>query len=347
MAPHPEGKDGLTCQACGELNTSRNHYCGNCGKPLGEADRVYSIVEQILATKYKSDKFVEAEAAERVRKRLLAWSAPLLVALSIFGFDKWTDFSKVVEGATKKIEEKSQSAEQSVSSLEGKVTGFQGEIEKRRAALTDADKVLGRVAEIGKEIRTVQASVKEVQGATKESYNLAVAATRSSSQAAPSTVTSTSGSGLGHGSTASGESTGGSQTSDQQVEQLFNQVKTNEYSLSRAAHSLFDQGNYKNAIRFYSEARAVESSGVWQSDYPYFAAAYWFLGDKAKFSSTLQEMIQKVTSGSGYFSSRTPVTFVLRALGDVQSKIDDDSARKTLDQYIDLVRERLQKMPQF
>jgi len=133
---------------------------------------------------------------------------------------------------------------------------------------------------------------------------------------------------------------------DKTEDDLFMRVRTDELKLSTAARKYFDQGNYKAAIRFYSQARQIETSKVWQVDYPFLAGSYFFLNDEADFRETLNEMMSKVTSRrAGFLGFKTPLGFLLQNLGALRSKLPEDQW-PLIDHYIDAVQAERNHRPE-
>lgn len=132
---------------------------------------------------------------------------------------------------------------------------------------------------------------------------------------------------------------------DKAEDDLFMSISTHELKLSTAARSYFYQGNYRAAVRFYTQARQVEKSQVWQSDYPLLAGPYFFLNDEADYQETLNEMMSKVTYGRvGYLHHEIPLGFLLHNLGTLRSKLPENQW-PLIDRYIDTIKAWRDKLP--
>jgi len=116
--------------------------------------------------------------------------------------------------------------------------------------------------------------------------------------------------------------------STSKYDELFPEIRTNELDLARAGEDAYKKKDYAWAVKFLEQSKQVESSGVWQSDYPYLAGAYLELGKKEEGKAVLNEMISKIqnqiSSGSGYLNWKTTLGFLLSNLGTVQSSLPQE-----------------------
>jgi pimeloyl-ACP methyl ester carboxylesterase len=101
----------------------------------------------------------------------------------------------------------------------------------------------------------------------------------------------------------------------------FQEVRTNELELARWGERAFESGQYAVALKFFKQAKAVESSGVWQSSYPFFAGAYILAGQPAEAALVLKDMDAAIARASGYLSSAIPLGFLLDGLGKVRARL--------------------------
>jgi hypothetical protein len=91
--------------------------------------------------------------------------------------------------------------------------------------------------------------------------------------------------------------------------------------LSRWGKTVFEAGNYPAAIKFLEQAGAIQSSGVWQSSYPYLAGAYLMLNAPEKANAALDKMRAAITKPYGYLTHSTPLGFLLQSLGQVRRQL--------------------------
>jgi hypothetical protein len=97
-----------------------------------------------------------------------------------------------------------------------------------------------------------------------------------------------------------------------------------ELALSNLGEDAFLKGNYSWTIKYLEQAKSVQKSLVWMSNYPFLAGAY-LLGnnDRAKFESTLDEMMREMNMPSGYLSFPSPRSFTLENLNTVRRAVPD------------------------
>ena len=123
--------------------------------------------------------------------------------------------------------------------------------------------------------------------------------------------------------------------STQDEDDLFNRSRTSEIELMRAGKGYFDQDNYVAAIRFYEQARQIETSQVWRSDYPFLAASYFFAGRHAEYEQALADMMLAVKHGDGaYLGHKATLGFLMNSLGVIR-KLLPSSEWSRIDQCID------------
>lgn len=120
----------------------------------------------------------------------------------------------------------------------------------------------------------------------------------------------------------------------------FAAIRTDELALARAGEQAFLNGDYEWAIRFLTQARTVQTSRVWQSAYPFLAAAYYKTGDPTRGRQVLAEMHAASRQPYGYLTNATPLGFLLRNLGTAQAALPDSQAWSDFDGAIDRVIQR-------
>jgi len=100
----------------------------------------------------------------------------------------------------------------------------------------------------------------------------------------------------------------------------FDSDRTDELKLARLSEMAFNRGDYAWCIKFLEQARAVQSSKVWQADYPFLAGSYLLLGDRTRAQAAFADMFESMESGHTYLSHEAPQGFVLTNLGNVSSE---------------------------
>lgn len=319
----------MKCPKCDAQAPEDKKFCAECGTPLNGKDGVEEIVAAVLREKYRTDKFIEIRIAEQVAGRLQKWAklflapplALLVVALSILGFSRWSDVDKIFSKTKAKALAASQSADRLDSqnqSLQHKSDDFQTRLNGFQASLDQKSRVLDQADDLQKRLRTTR---EELEARIREVGNLAAQAAHSK-PAAP-----------------------GELTEENEDEQLA-RLQTDELGLSRAATAYFQAGNYDAAIRFFRKARDIQSSGVWQSEYPYFAASYLLKGDSVMFRQTMVEMMERVDAASGYLSFKPPLSFLISSLRKVRAKAEKSPAEdlRVIDRAVDLIQTRLDRL---
>jgi hypothetical protein len=122
---------------------------------------------------------------------------------------------------------------------------------------------------------------------------------------------------------------------------IFPSIRTDELALSRAGEAAFNRGDYQFSLKCYQQAQKVESSGVWQSGYPFFAGDLFLLGQPEQGKKALNEMISKIASKQGYIGWKTTVGMVINNLGNVRNKLTEPDQR-----YFDTVIDRVIQLRQ-
>lgn len=113
---------------------------------------------------------------------------------------------------------------------------------------------------------------------------------------------------------------------DPHYQPLFLQYQANEAMLAQLSEEAFSRLDYAWTIKFLDQARAVESSRVWQRDYPLLAAAELLgNGDRNSFKSTLQEMLAAMRLNSSYLHHSATIGFVLQNLSNIRPYVDKDA----------------------
>jgi hypothetical protein len=120
----------------------------------------------------------------------------------------------------------------------------------------------------------------------------------------------------------------------------FQADRTDELRLSRDGEQAFGRGDYAWAIRFLTQAKQVQGSGVWQSNFPFLYGSQLALGKTSDAAATRAEMVDAIKiatrTGNGYLSLKTPLGFVLSSLGTVR-RVLPSKHHADLDSLIDEV----------
>lgn len=115
---------------------------------------------------------------------------------------------------------------------------------------------------------------------------------------------------------------------------LFAQYQGDENMLAQLSEEAFARLDYPWTIKFLEQAKAVDSTKVWQRDYPLLAAAQLLGGgDREAFESTLQDMLTAMRLPHSYLHHGTTIGFVLQNLSNVRIYVDKD-AQKYIDSVI-------------
>jgi pimeloyl-ACP methyl ester carboxylesterase len=120
----------------------------------------------------------------------------------------------------------------------------------------------------------------------------------------------------------------------------FSRDRTDELLLARDAEQAFALGNYDWTIKFLVQAKAVQTSGVWQSSYPFLYGAQLATGKLQDAAKTRAELLDAVTiavnSGGSYLSHQEPLGMLIHGLGTVRRNIPD-KYKTNVDDLIDKI----------
>jgi tetratricopeptide (TPR) repeat protein len=107
-----------------------------------------------------------------------------------------------------------------------------------------------------------------------------------------------------------------------------------EASLALLGEKAFAQKDFECVITFFEQAKRVQSSKVWERDYPYLAAAYLLArGNRQLFEETLKEMISEMRRNNSYLHHGGPIGQALQNLTYVRQYLDRE-AKKYIDQDV-------------
>lgn len=100
---------------------------------------------------------------------------------------------------------------------------------------------------------------------------------------------------------------------------LFADYQRDEVALANLGEAAFLRGNYDWTIKFLEQARLVQVSKVWMSEYPYLAAAYLLgPGDDQKFAASLEEMLHQMEVPNTYLHHNVTIGFALEKLNNIR-----------------------------
>lgn len=115
-------------------------------------------------------------------------------------------------------------------------------------------------------------------------------------------------------------------------DKVFNEHQ-NEPDLAKLGVQAFANGDYLWAIRFLEEAQTIQSSKVWEQDFPYLAAARLLANkDHRAFECTLQEMLAAMRQ-PGFLHHSATIGFAISNLSEVRHYVDSD-AQKYIDHEV-------------
>lgn len=120
---------------------------------------------------------------------------------------------------------------------------------------------------------------------------------------------------------------------------MFANYSGDELALANLGEDAFLKGNYTWTIKYLEQARRVQRSKVWMSEYPYLAAAYLLgNGDESLFRSTLSDMLRDMAIPNTYLNFSAPISFCLERLNAVR-RLVPDADRKTVEDVIAKINE--------
>jgi hypothetical protein len=327
------------CGTCGFEYAPGASFCSACGRYLLDT-AVEEVVRGVLCKHYRDTKFLEADTAGKIVKRVQFWAnlflfavaVPATIAAVILG---WFGISSYNEAR-----EKCESVAKGADALQALVVEQQKKVGENEKSLNAMPQIIENAKNLDAEVQVLKSKTSQDRKLLAQVSEDQKFPPRLTSPAPPSTEAQPA------------------PNDGENVDELFKAQRTNELALARSGRRLFEDGNYGAAIRFYEEARRDEangSSGVWLSDYPFLATAYLFTGREDLFRQALVTAVARAGQSSGYLSFRTSVSFLLRNFGDARKAINDSPrldnalkvrAVKAVDQAIDEVNGKLDKMSQ-
>jgi hypothetical protein len=167
---------GEACPQCHALAESGDRFCRNCGHRLRDdelaleaqlARMLPAQIEAALANRFKDQKIVEMETAEKLAERAMGWlkllgffvGIPILLfgaALSFLGIKTYTGIESAMQKATR--------FEALVSNAEKQFGGVQKRVNDFDTTLANAQKQINeKIAQLGSEQQKLQTQVANIQ----------------------------------------------------------------------------------------------------------------------------------------------------------------------------------------
>lgn len=117
---------------------------------------------------------------------------------------------------------------------------------------------------------------------------------------------------------------------------LLQRYAGDEVTLAQLGEQAFAKQDYQWTVKYLEQARAVQSSKVWERDYPYLATAYLLTnGDEQRFESTLQDMLAEMRLNNSFLHHSTAIGIALSNLSDARNYVAGPAQ-----QYMDQVRDQ-------
>jgi hypothetical protein len=179
----------MNCPHCNTPSQEGKKYCADCGTPLDQQTAylkayVTSRVGEAVEEKFKDRRLVDIETSQAVVERLQGWAklfaffvgipvALFLIVLGIAGFQKFSDFSKLVASVEDQIRPKIEQAKADTELAQKTAREAKGEAEDSKniieTATTEAKKQLGSASELAKNVdKNVKALSDKISGVEQE-----------------------------------------------------------------------------------------------------------------------------------------------------------------------------------
>ncbi|UWZ84231.1 carboxypeptidase-like regulatory domain-containing protein [Occallatibacter riparius] len=105
----------------------------------------------------------------------------------------------------------------------------------------------------------------------------------------------------------------------------FQAFQGDEAALATLAEKAFSRQSYDCTITYLEQARKVQSSRVWERDYPLLAASYLLARkDRGQFKATLQEMLGEMRRPNSFLHHEPAIGFALANITNVRFYVDPD-----------------------
>ena len=307
----------MSCESCGTESEAGQRFCSSCGHSLG-TQPIDDVVTRIIDRRFVDQKFIVNETAEAIVARVQGWATLFGFALAVPAAILVLVLSVLGFNTYQDVSTKLDDAKKKAETARASAAALELQLAEGKKTLENAKTFSQDLDQLKAQLKQNRQTVDQVLQVVKTQDNAKpVASTGSTSE-----------------------------------DQLFMAQRTNELALARSGKTFFDGQNYDAAIRFFEQAKKIETSGVWLSDYPYLAGAYLFTGKTNQFDESLNTLVKRIGEQYSYLSHKTPVGFVLNSLGELRRAIDDselDMSRKkgamtTVDQTIDKVTAKRDKL---
>ncbi len=105
----------------------------------------------------------------------------------------------------------------------------------------------------------------------------------------------------------------------------FQEFQGDEAALATLAEKAFSRQSYDCTVTYLEQARKVQSSRVWERDYPLLAASYLLARkDRSQFKATLQEMLGEMRRPGSYLHHEPTIGFALANITNVRFYVDPE-----------------------
>jgi hypothetical protein len=105
----------------------------------------------------------------------------------------------------------------------------------------------------------------------------------------------------------------------------FQEFQGDEAALATLAEKAFSRQSYDCTVTYLEQARKVQSSRVWEKDYPLLAASYLLAKkDRSQFKATLQEMLGEMRRPDSFLHHEPTIGFALANITNVRFYIDPE-----------------------
>jgi hypothetical protein len=125
----------------------------------------------------------------------------------------------------------------------------------------------------------------------------------------------------------------------------FQNFMGDEAALATLAERAFSRKEYACVLIYLEQAKKVQSSGVWERDYPLLAAAYPLArNDSANFRGALNDMLGEMRRSGSYLHHGPTIGFALKNLSEVRPYLDS-AAQAIIDDTINQATQIRSTMP--
>ena len=105
----------------------------------------------------------------------------------------------------------------------------------------------------------------------------------------------------------------------------FQEFQGDEAALATLAEKAFSRQSYDCTVTYLEQARKVQSSRVWEKDYPLLAASYLLARkDRSQFKATLQEMLGEMRRPGSYLHHEPTIGFALANITNIRFYVDPE-----------------------